>query len=267
MTSILPDDNAPQFQTVEYEVKAGSCFVCNQPIAGMHYRINGEQACATCAEREKAGQSDTATHYSRALIFGFGAAIVGLIGYATFAIVTGIVIGYLSLAVGWLIGKAMLKGSNGRGGRKYQITAILLTYFAVSMAAIPVMFSQLAKEKKIHVQQSRPQFQAQPTPSAPPNSAPQTSTSTSDAAEAGAAGEARTAITGKPDGNVETTKPQPRMSFGKAVGMLVLLGLASPFLELASPISGLIGLVILFVGMQIAWKMMARPQLVIDGPF
>ncbi len=61
-----------------------------------------------------------------------------MILYATFAIATGIIIGYISLAVGWMIGKAIMKGSGGVGGRRYQITAAALTYCAVSMAAVPI---------------------------------------------------------------------------------------------------------------------------------
>jgi len=58
------------------------------------------------------------------------------------------------------------------------------------------------------------------------------------------------------------------MGLGKALGALLLIGLASPFLGLAAGgFQGLIGLFILFIGMQIAWKMTGRPTLAIDGPF
>src|SRR5580693_4560017 len=76
-----------------------------------------------------------------------GAAIAGLVGYAAFGIITGIQIGYISLAVGWLVGKAMRTGSRGIGGLRYQIAAALFTYAAVSMAAIPIYFSQISKDK------------------------------------------------------------------------------------------------------------------------
>jgi hypothetical protein len=48
---------------------------------------------------------------------------------------------------------------------------------------------------------------------------------------------------------------------------LALVGLASPFLELQNPFHGLIGLVILFVGMQFAWKITQGIALQIFGPF
>ena len=74
--------------------------------------------------------------YMRAILFGVGAAILGMIIYATFTIVTGLIVGYVSLGVGWMVGTAMKKGSRGVGGRRYQIAAALLTYAAVSMAAV-----------------------------------------------------------------------------------------------------------------------------------
>ena len=61
----------------------------------------------------------------------------GSIAYAAFTIVTHIEIGYLAVGVGYLVGKAMLHATHGLGGRKYQITSAILTYLAVSMAAVP----------------------------------------------------------------------------------------------------------------------------------
>jgi hypothetical protein len=42
--------------------------------------------------------------------------------------------------------------------------------------------------------------------------------------------------------------------------------LVSPFLELANPAHGIIGLIILLVGIRIAWKIAAGRQLNISGP-
>ncbi len=47
--------------------------------------------------------------------------------------------------MGWLVGKAILAGSGGRGGRQYQIAAALLTYLAVSMAAVAELLWSLHK--------------------------------------------------------------------------------------------------------------------------
>jgi len=250
----------PQFETVEYAAAPGNCVLCNQPIGGQYYRVNGAQACSACVERERTAQKSSNANYSRALLFGIGAAILGMIGYATFEIATGWIIGYVSLGVGWLVGKAMLKGSKGFGGRKYQITAALLTYAAVSLAAIPVIFNHVIKQKH-----EQPQVQAQQAPQTSSSAPGKSSTVSPDT---------RPSITVTPESaqprglNSQPEKPKAqRMGFGKAIGLLLLVGLASPFLELSDPFHGIIGLFILFIGMQIAWKMTARPKLIIDGPF
>jgi len=62
------------------------------------------------------------------------------------------------------------------------------------------------------------------------------------------------------------TEPQKMSAFG-ALGLLVLLGLASPVLNLSSPLSGLIGLVILAVGIRIAWKTTVATKIPVTGPF
>jgi hypothetical protein len=38
----------------------------------------------------------------------------------------------VAIGIGWLIGKAMMTGSNGIGGRGYQVVAVVLTCFSVS---------------------------------------------------------------------------------------------------------------------------------------
>jgi hypothetical protein len=238
----------PQFGTAEYAPKSGTdvCKSCNQAISGQYFRVNGSLACARCVDQLKNQiPKDTHAAFVRGLAFGLGGAILGLILYSGFSIITGIAIGYVSLAVGWIIAKAIKIGSRGIGGRRYQVTAAALTYAAVSMAAIPIYLSQTVK------QEVRKQAQTRPAPSATDPATP------------------------TPDGSLRSgndpSKPastgEPKMNPFKAFGILALLGLASPFLELASPINGALGLIILLVGMNIAWRLAAGPQIDILGPF
>ncbi len=235
MSDLGPPAATPQFGTAEYNGLSATdhCKFCNQPVATQYYRVNDAMACASCADQwARSTPKDKHSAYARAFAFGIGAALLGMILYAAFGIMTGLVIGYLSLAVGYLVGKAMMKGSNGIGGRRYQITAVLLTYAAVSIAAIPMAIAQFSKEKKSH---------------------PTTQVSQAQPGEAQPAAEA----------------PAKKVSFGAALAYLLFLGLASPFMDLmADPLHGLIGLVILFVGMRIAWKLTAgRPAIEVSGPF
>ena len=48
---------------------------------------------------------------------------------------------------------------------------------------------------------------------------------------------------------------------------LLPVGLTSPIREMRDPIHGLINLVILYVGLQIAWRGTAAPRATVEGPF
>lgn len=235
----MPTQNqqdVPQFQTAEFHGQStadDACCICKQPIAGSYYHINGERACSACSQRVlSARPRDTHAAFSRALLYGLGGALLGLILYAAVGILLHIEIGYVSLAVGFLVGKAMMMASGNIGGRRYQWTAVLLTYAAVSLSAIPIALAQYAQERPAaaQVQQASP--------------------------EGAQATEAPATAQEKPD-------------IGKAIGMLLLLGLASPILAFTGNVaSGFIGLIILFVGLQIAWRMTAgAPLPAIEGPF
>jgi hypothetical protein len=103
------------------------------------------------------------------------------------------------------------------------VAAVLLTYMAVSLSAVPIAVSQYMKQKSA-------QQHAQVTDPA------------------------------------AIQAPKPKMSPGRALGMLTILGLTSPFLGLSHLAQGIIGLVILFVGLRIAWRITAGKSVNIVGP-
>ena len=222
------------------------CRICGNLIAGEYYRVNAQMACAQCASEARSGQpKDSHAAFLRALLLGAGGALIGLVAYAGFAIVTGLTIGYVALLVGWLVAKAMMKGSNGVGGTRYQITAVALTYAAISLSSVPILISYAVKDRASHHAQTI-----------------QTSPSDASAATSG-----QDEQSGSSQAQMDSDSQRPALSFGAAMGQLVLWGIASPFLELASPGSGLIGLVILFVGLSIAYRMTKARPLDVDGPF
>jgi hypothetical protein len=241
----------PQFGTAEYAGVSGAerCNSCSQSIGSQYYRVNGALTCAFCGEQAQLRKpQDSHQTFVRGLLFGIGGAVLGLILYAGFGIITGLMLGYISLAVGYIVGKAIMKGTNGIGGRRYQIAAVALTYAAVSLSAIPIGISQIVKHRNA---QDRNLVKHAPAPAI----------QSDESAEPGA-----TVVTPEPI-SPQPVAPKPAMSIGSAIGMLTLAGLASPFLELQDPLHGVIGLVILFVGIRIAWQLTAARPLDILGPF
>jgi hypothetical protein len=139
------ESKAPQFATAEYAPNSSklNCAACRQPISGTYYQLRGTPVCAPCTERIGAKTpKDSHRAFARALVFGTAGALIGLALYVAFALATGLLIGWVSLAVGWIVGKAMRMGSGGVGGRRYQVVAVLLTYLAVSISAVPIALYQ-----------------------------------------------------------------------------------------------------------------------------
>jgi hypothetical protein len=208
VASVPPPEQTPQFATAEYAQGSATsrCALCSSLISGQYFSVNGRMACAKCAEEARNGQPiDSHAAFGQGLLYGIGAAVLGLALYATFTIVTHFYFGYVALGVGWLVGKAIMKGSNGIGGPRYQIAAVALTYAAISLAAIPIMLARMPA-----------------------------------------------------GGDVD---------WATEAGRLAMWGLASPFLELRDPIFGLIGLVILFVGVRIAFRLTKARPLSVAGPY
>jgi hypothetical protein len=143
----------------------------------------------------------------------------------------------------------MIKGSNGVGGRRYQIAAVLLTYAAVSMAAIPVWISYARQHPTKSAQHQR----ANSNPDAGSGDQNSSLSSDSNSSESGS--------------NSSSSGSQQRPTLGAWLIKIAFLGLASPFLELQDGLGGIIGLIILAVGMRFAWRITAGRPLQIFGPF
>jgi hypothetical protein len=206
-----------------------TCAACKQPISGAYYQINNHVICTACAARIEAGkQAARPVPLFRAVIYGAGAALAGCLLYAA-VLAMGVQIGIVALAVGWMVGKAIRHASYGIGGRRQQILAVALTYFAISTSFVPAAFMVRMKHA------ARPAARRQPAP----------------------------AIV-----HDQTTTTPSAGSPGEAMAELLVLATISPFLELgSSPVSGLISLFILFVGLQRAWAMTSRHEILVTGPY
>lgn len=91
-------------------------------------------------EGESSGQGSSrvrggATAFPLALLFGAAAALVGGVGYALIGF-SGFMVSIVAIGVGWLVARAMMTASGGVGGQVYQIAAVLLTYFAVTLGEL-----------------------------------------------------------------------------------------------------------------------------------
>jgi len=229
----LPSVDALQFRRAQPMVtmespSAQSCAACKQLIIGEHYQVRNQVICPQCAAKISAGQqSQKPVSLLRPVIYGAGAALAGCLLYAV-VLAMGVQIGIVALAVGWMVGKAIRHASYGTGGRKQQILAVALTYFAISTSFFPAAVFLAVKHGV----------------------------------------EAKSAAKNQSAAQAPVQKVNPSFTPGKAIAGLLVITIISPFLELrVSPVGGLISLFILFIGLQRAWAMTAKHEIMVTGPY
>lgn len=249
-----------------------SCIRCGQAVAQYYFRVNGAMHCMPCAKVMKdACPEDAASSYKRALLFGTIAALVAFLFYSVFAISTGLLPGYFAFFAGYAIAKLMMVGSRKMGGRRYQVTAVFLTYMALSLSGIPITIGeQIRFRSVVRAQQStgdlaeeqrqlEQEFGTGANAQAPSNTKQQ---STQKKPMGDNTSPTVTTWQGRPG-----SRPSAQIGPAAIVGSLVIVGLLSPFLALLIPVQGVVCLLVLLGGMVIAWQVTAATRHEIIGPF
>jgi hypothetical protein len=219
-----------QFDRAEFTDTQLKCAQCSSPIASVYFLLSNQKICSSCSETAKSTQSrGNASHIMSGIVYGAGAAFACCVVYAIITMTTGMQLALISIAVGYLIGKAMRKGSEGFGGRRLQVAAVVLTYLSITGSYIPLMYGEMAKVEAKRLT----------------------------AANNGETSQAATAL--------KTITPQGRaiVTLILATGTSFLF----PIFELAHPASGVIGLLILYFGLSRAWKETARDSRLLMGPY
>ena len=214
-----------------------TCRNCGQTLLDEYFDVSGAPVCASCRDLlESYSQPPRGiVPLARAGLFGFGAAIAGAVLYYGVIAITNLEIGLVAVAIGFMVGYAIRKGTGGRGGRAFQIMALVLTYWSVGLAYLPMAFTH-----QDETQQSSTQ--------SPPG----------DPTAPVAVQAAQPAAPPAPDRVV----PLPialafLFAFSFALPLMVVMG---------SFPGGLISAAIIGFGMHQAWRMTAAPQFSITGP-
>lgn len=244
-SDVNPPDDPLQFDRVEYTAPrpAATCRACGQAMADVYYEVNGQAFCPACREHlQKALASGSSlARFARATMYGSLAGLVGAAIYYGVRELTGFEFGLISIVVGLMVGKAVNKGSEGRGGWFYQGLAVFVTYTAIVLTYIPPVIQAVRDHARKDAAAAKPDQPVQP----------------GGAAEAlGGAG------------------AQARPSFGGfllAVAQLLLALAAIVVFAYAIPIvigfQSPMGLIIVGIGLYEAWVMNRRAPLVVRGPY
>ena len=255
--AISPDDAASTGTPV--------CAKCNAAIRMYYYDVNGETICSSCKQAvERAnggGAGKSGGGMMKAMLFGLGAAIAGAIIYYSVMEYLDLEIGYVAILIGFMVGYAIRSAALGRGGRRFQILAAGLTYFAVALAYAPFAFRGMdaaSQMEEVADSARGPIGQAPAASDAAAEKAPDDG-ATSNAAVDGELDEA---------GAAAVRENLGLSGYALAFGAGILFIVALPVVAiLGSMPSGLISALIIGLGMHTAWSMTRATQLSITGPF
>ena len=243
-----------QFRQAEYpQASPGqvSCAGCGRAIHDYYFDVDGATTCERCRRRLELGQSDGGgfARFGRALAFGLAAAVVSSLGWFGISKLTGYEFGILAVVVGLFVGGAVRAGSRQRGGARYQLLAMWLTYSAIVVTYIPAILESAG-------------------------AAGETATPEASAAPVGDPAETREATTVSTEPTVADAVPasaEGAESVGPAgivlgLGLLLLIAYVAPVLVVFSDVSAIMGVIIIAIALYEAWKMNRRREPEITGP-
>ncbi|MCY1036807.1 hypothetical protein OV207_35550 [Corallococcus sp. BB11-1] len=138
-----------QFDRAEFTEPppAPRCTACERAITRTYFEVNSHLLCPECRDTVEASMTggSKSKRFLQAAVFGIGAGIAGAAVYYGVSL-TGYNIGLIAVLVGWMVGTAVFKGSDGRGGAGYQVLAILLTYLSVAGSLAPDVYKELTAQ-------------------------------------------------------------------------------------------------------------------------
>jgi hypothetical protein len=216
---------------------AAPCAHCNQPIEGEYWKVQTQAVCKRCRDQvsELVGRAASTKSLGKAALHGGLVALGCGIGYAIFVGVTHIQLALVTIGIAFVVARVVRKASGGVGGRRFQVLAVALTYLASTMGYVPGVYKGLMEgsEKTQHAEVAK------------------------NGADVGANAQ-------PPADQAETPKQNPFAALAIAVGILLAISLAAPFLELTE---APLGLLIVLFGLWEAWKLTREAHIVIEGPF
>jgi len=141
-----------QFERAERPSAAAgpTCAICTQPITRSYYEVNRHVTCPTCRSQILAdwNRGSSGGRFAKALGLGLLAAAVGAGLYFGIEALTGYEFGLVAVVVGLMVGAAVRKGSQGRGGWRYQLLAMFLTYTAVVATDSTMIAREFGKQAR-----------------------------------------------------------------------------------------------------------------------
>jgi hypothetical protein len=269
-------DDALSFDRADFGPASAApptCGVCKRPITGPYYAMPKLTVCPPC--RDALNAQVAASRTPRALLRAAGpgalAALGGSVVWYAINRITGYELGLVAIAVGYVVGRVVRRGSRGIGGPRYQALAMALTYASITFSYVPYVLQALAHQAAAAEHRAGNEAAGAPaggdglTPSSAPSSAPATATATAPATTGG--GDSQAPAPSSEHASAQTSQGQRGpVSFGSVlllIGVVLGFALAAPFLGGAGNI---MGIAMIGIALYEAWKLNVGVRLTFDGP-
>ena len=243
------------------------CAKCSAAIRMYYYDVDGETTCSSCkqAAERASGGGPRSGGMMKALLFGVGAAVAGAVIYYSVMKYLELEIGYVAILIGFMVGYAVRAAVAGRGGRRFQVLAAALTYFAVALAYLPFSIEGMREAAQEEAAADSVALANGDATDATSVDATASDDAAGDAADQTVALDADAGDDGATAG-AASSLGVAGVAIGLGGGLLFVL-LLPIVVILGSMPSGLISALIIAIGMHQAWSMTRAIQLSISGPF
>lgn len=224
---------------------------CKRPIDSTYFALADQVICPGCRDQVTAKPTGNGLfRFFKAAAFGIVAGLIGALIWYLIRVIAHVQIGLIAILVGFMVGKAIHMATGGRGGLKYQLLAVVVTYSCIAVNYVPDILQALVAASR-------------------------------EDAEDGSA--AAVAVQPAANGEADTAKPadvkpmdasagsKEKLTGGEMLLGVVLIGILTMVLALATPIiAGMespIGLLIVGFALWEAWKFSGHKPLPITGPY
>jgi hypothetical protein len=130
-------ENEIQFDQVQRPAGGSTCSSCHGALFDSYYQANGRILCERCAANIRNYFQSTeggVGRFAQAAFLGIGAGLGGGAVYAAVLAFANVNAALITILIGWLVGKGVRKGSGNRGGREYQVLAVVITYLIIGLS-------------------------------------------------------------------------------------------------------------------------------------